>query len=207
MTEDRDARPTLFDPAPFEAGHGEPAPPRSPLEVIERYLGCSAEGIAASEEAEACARALLVVHGLQDWEALSILLDDCVEEWIEEPPRLLGVTLSLARIAASLAARAARGAGVSPAALMLEQAARSVERRERTLDALDAIADGVDTEPRPDEVVEMCEEMVRDATVAAAVDGIEVDRSEMIDIEWRALLEAEPVSASGGPDAPPDILR
>ena len=53
----------------------------------------------------------------------------------------------------------------------------------------------------------MCEEMVRDATVAAAVDGIEVDRSEMIDIEWRALLEAEPVSASGGPDAPPDILR
>ena len=75
------------------------------------------------------------------------------------------------------------------------------------LSALDAIADGLHSEPRPDEVVEMCEEMVRDATVAAAVDGIAVDRSEMIDIEWRALLAAEPVSASGGPDAPPDVLR
>jgi hypothetical protein len=199
LADDRDPRPTLFDPAPFEAGPPAPPEPRSVLEVVQRYLGCTLERIAESEEADALARAFLVVHGLEDWEALSVLLDDCVEEWLDDPTRLLGVTLALARLAAGLAGRAAVAADVSPAALMLEHAAMSVDRRERALDALEAIADGVDSEPRDPGVVEMCAEMVRDATVAAAVDGIVLDRDELLDIELRALLEAE--ATEGEPSA------
>lgn len=183
--------PVLFDPAPFEIDPRDPAPPRTEAEAVERYLGCSPERLREVEEHEGLARALLLVHGLGDWEALGLLLDDCVPGWFAEPDRLLGVLLAMAQMGATLTGLAAAVLRKSPATLLADQAAVSGARLERTLDALEAIADGVDAEPRAAEIVEMCEEMLGEAAVAAAVDGIVLDRDEMLDIELRALMVAE----------------
>lgn len=178
---------------PFQdpADRPEAWPRVDPAEVLAR-LGCDPTTIDEEEAATGVARSLVLACAHEDDEAIDLVLDGYLDEARDEGEALIRALLATARIAHRLSRFAERALSVDVDDVMAVDAEFNRITFEHTRAAVAAIVADAPAEDLDPEVDATRAAMVRDAYVRGALDGVELDPDERIDLELEALLrEAE----------------
>lgn len=163
--------------------------PCLPAEEVVARMGCDPESIDAQARAEEVARALTVALAHDDTEALDLVLADYIDESTDPADAMVRALLAAARLAADVCGVAAHALRTPPGRLILGQAEFRTAGHDHLRAAVAALIDDTPAEDLDPEVDATRAGLRRDAYLAAAVEGVEVDAAERLDLELRALIE------------------
>ncbi len=172
--------------------------PTMPAEEVIARLGCDPGSIDAQARADEVARALVMAVTEEDTEALDLVLAGYIDDCDDPADALVRALLAAARLAADLGVVATLGRRVPTDRLLFRQAEFRGAGHDQMRAAVAALVDDTPAEALDPEVDAIRARLRHDAFLAAATEDIEVDAAERLDIELRALIEAEAADPNAG---------
>lgn len=171
--------------------------PTMPAEEVIARMGCDPASIDAQARAEEAARALVMAMTEDDTEALDLVLAGYIDECADPAEALVRALFAAVRLASDLGALAALGRRTDPGRLLFRQAEFREAGHDHMRAAVEALLDDAPAEDLDPEVDAIRAGLRHDAYIAAATEDIDVDATERLDLELRALIEAAAEADSG----------